>query len=690
MSENLRAETDQLRSQVEDLAMQLVLGSNWDTPEALRGLSESLAGIREQAEAAGWQEVAALARELAEPLDGGGAAADPASLEETFKHGVARLQAALEKGPVAADSAAQNGWQANLSQDPDLLRDVVLESREHLTNVESRLLTLEQDPGDAEAIHSAFRSFHTIKGLAGFMELTLVQEVAHDVETVLDLARNSQLAITPAVTDVVLESVDYLKRAMGQLDAVLAGGPAEAFQDNRALLEKIRRAATAAPEEAAAATPEEAAPSAPPVEPAADQAASPKVEEPAAAAAAEAAPDDGGQKTVQRRSEAATVKVDTAKLDYLVDMAGEMVIAQSLVRHDPHLTAVESQRLQRNMAQLTRITSELQKTAMALRMVPIGQVFRRVPRLVRDLSRKAGKQVELELAGEETELDRTIVEELGDPLVHMVRNTLDHGIEPPQERLAAGKPAAGKLTLRARHQAAHILIEVADDGRGINRQKVLAKAIEKGLVREDAHLSDTEVFNLIFEPGFSTADRVTEVSGRGVGMDVVRRQIQKLRGRVEIQSEPGRGTTLLLKLPLTLAIIDGLVVGVGGERYIVPLFSVREMFRPTAEMISTVQGRREMVMVREKLLPVMRLHRRFGVEPRSEDPCDSIFILAENEGRPYCLMVDEFVGKQEVVIKSLGESLKHVPGIAGGAILGDGRVGLVLDMDGVFLRGANA
>jgi len=416
------------------------------------------------------------------------------------------------------------------------------------------------------------------------------------------------------------------------------------------------------------------------------------VEEPAApaAAVAEAVPDDGGQKNVQRRSEAATVKVDTAKLDYLVDMAGEMVIAQSLVRHDPHVTAVESQRLQRNMAQLTRITSELQKTAMALRMVPIGQVFRRVPRLVRDLSRKAGKQVELELAGEDTELDRTIIEELSDPLVHMVRNTLDHGIEPPQERLAAGKPAAGKLALRARHQAGHILIEVADDGRGINRQKVLAKAIEKGLVREDAHLSDTEVFNLIFEPGFSTADRVTEVSGRGVGMDVVRKQIQKLRGRVEVQSEMGRGTTLLLKLPLTLAIIDGLVVGVGRERYIVPLFSVREIFRPTAEMISTVQGRREMVMVREHLLPVMRLHRRFGVEPRSENPCDSVFILTENEGRPYCLMVDEFVGKQEVVIKSLVESLKHVPGIAGGAILGDGRVGLVLDIDGIFRHGAAA
>jgi len=377
------------------------------------------------------------------------------------------------------------------------------------------------------------------------------------------------------------------------------------------------------------------------------------------------------------------VKVDTAKLDYMVDMIGELVIAQSQVQHDPALGSLESPRLQRNLSLLARTTAELQRTGMAMRMVPVGHLFRRMVRLVRDLSRKAGKQAEVEIFGEETELDRTIVQELGDPLVHMIRNSLDHGLEPPEERVAAGKDPVGRVRLRASHQAGHILVEIADDGRGIDRQKVLAKARQRGLVAEGAHVPDNEILNLIFEPGFSTAERVTDISGRGVGMDVVRKHVQKLRGRIEIQSMPGQGTTFLLKMPLTLAIIDGLVIAVGRERYIVPLFAVRETFRPTRDMISTVCGRGEMALIRGRLLPVARLYRRFGVTPRTEDPCDAVFIVAENGGRLFCLMVDDFVGKQEVVLKSLGETLKNIPGVAGGAILGDGRVGLVLDLDGI-------
>jgi len=305
-------------------------------------------------------------------------------------------------------------------------------------------------------------------------------------------------------------------------------------------------------------------------------------------------------------------------------------------------------------------------------------------RLVRDLARKAGKQAEVEIFGEETELDRNIVEELSDPLVHMLRNSLDHGIETPQERLAHGKSRAGRVRMRASHQAGHILIEISDDGRGIDRQKVLARARERGLLPEGAHPPDNEVFNLIFEPGFSTAERVTDISGRGVGMDVVRKHVQKLRGRIETQSVAGQGTTFLLKLPLTLAIIDGLVIGVGSERYIVPLFAVRETFRPKPEMLSTVCGRGEMVLIRERLLPVARLYQRFGVKPRTEDPSNGVLIVAEIGGRLFCLMVDDLIGKQEVVVKTLGESLKNIPGVAGGAILGDGRVGLVLDLDGIY------
>jgi two-component system chemotaxis sensor kinase CheA len=381
------------------------------------------------------------------------------------------------------------------------------------------------------------------------------------------------------------------------------------------------------------------------------------------------------------------VKVDTAKLDYMVDMAGEMVIAESLVRHDADFTTLKSQALQRKMAQMTRITAELQKTYMSMRLVPIGPLFRRMSRLVRDLSRQFGKQVQMETAGEDIELDRTIVEELSDPLMHMVRNAMDHGIEPPEERIAAGKAPAARLLLKAQHRAGQVVIEIGDDGRGLDAAKIKAKAVQKGLISPGKELTESETFNLIFEPGFTTAAQVTNVSGRGVGMDVVRRHIEKLRGRIEIRSSLGRGTAFLLKLPLTLAIIDGLVVGVGIERYILPLFAVREMFRPTPETIWTVQQRSEMALVRGTLLPVLRLYRRFNVKPRSEDPAESVLVVTEVEGTCYCLLVDELIGKQEVVIKSLGATFSNVTGVAGGAILGDGRVGLILDLERLLKEG---
>jgi two-component system chemotaxis sensor kinase CheA len=385
-----------------------------------------------------------------------------------------------------------------------------------------------------------------------------------------------------------------------------------------------------------------------------------------------------------RAANARSIKVDTSKLDYLVDMVGEMVIAQSLVNHDPDLQAAEKPRLARNLSQLARITDEVQRTAMSMRMIPIGQLFQKTARLVRDLSRKATKQVELELSGEDTELDRNIVEELADPLMHMVRNAVDHGIETGAERVRAGKSATATVTLKAGHQAGHIVIQVSDDGRGLDCKKILKKARDAGLVEADAQPSESDIFNLIFHPGLSTAEKITDVSGRGVGMDVVRKQVQKLRGRIEVQSTPGQGTTFLMKLPLTLAIIDGLVVGVGDQRYIMPIFAVREMLKPAEDAISTIQGRQEMAMVRGALLPLIRLHQRFGVNPRFEKPWESLLIVSESGGKQFCLMVDELIGKQEVVIKGLGETMRNIAGVAGGAILGDGRVGLILDLEGLF------
>ena len=663
-----------LRERIDDLSTRLMIeGPGAEASgKGSRTFQAALEELARQAGEAGYGGAARIAGELS--------ASPPAELRE----GLARLQQALSEGPshvAPAPAAPERPKAVNaLAEDPELISDFIVESREHLTTIEQRLLTLEREPNDADAINSVFRGFHTIKGLAGFLEFAAIQEMAHEVETALNLVREGKLAISPAVTDVILESVDYLSRA---LSGVESGAGGERLPGHGHLLGKVRALKA---EEPGVPAPQAGSP--PATAPQAPQAIAPQAAAPPEARPETAAPVESDAKRPAGATEQSSVRVDTTKLDYLVDMVGEMVIAQSLLRHNEALAAAGGARLHRDMAQLARITGEVQRTAMAMRMVPIGQLFQRATRQVRDLSRKVGKQVELATRGEDTEVDKTIAEELSDPLMHMVRNAIDHGIEDPVDREAAGKPAQARVTLAAYHQGGQIVIEVADDGRGLDSQKLLAKGREKGLVEDGARLSESDIFRLILEPGFSTAAEVTDISGRGVGMDVVRTQVEKLRGRIEIRSEAGAGTTFLLKLPLTLAIIDGLVVGVGRHRYIVPLFSVREMFRPAAGSMFTVQNRQEMALVRGRLLPVLRLYKRFGLTPRTEDASHALLIVAEGEGQPFCLMVDDLVGKQEVVIKSLGQALGKVPGVAGGAILGDGRVGLILDMGSLW--GAHA
>lgn len=555
-----------------------------------------------------------------------------------------------------------------LAQDPELVQDFLVEAREHLAKIEACLLEIEQRTHTAETLHAAFRSFHTIKGLAGFLDYQVIQRVAHETETLLDLARNGQLELRPAAVDVILAAGDYLALWLNAIEAAAAGRAAAEPPPPDELIARLQAAAAGGAPEPARDEAERLIP----------------LEEPSAGGAPRSEPGETGARAAAAAGGDATlIKVDTAKLEYLVDMVGELVIAQTMLRHNPELGQIRSPRLQRDLAHLARVTGEVQKTAMAMRMVPVGQLFRRMTRLVRDLARKSGKQAELELFGEDVELDRTIVEELHDPLVHMLRNSMDHGIEPPAEREAKGKPPAGRIRLKASHQAGMIVIEISDDGRGLDRERIFRKAVERGLVAADAKLSDHEVYHLIFEPGFSTAEQVTDVSGRGVGMDVVRKHINKLRGRIEIVSTSGAGTTFLLKVPLTLAIIDGLVVAVGGERFIVPIFAVREMFKASPEQVFTVEGKGEMVMVRGRLLPLVRLAERLGVEGRSREVSDGLVIVGESGSRVFCLLVDELAGKQEVVIKSLGPAFREARGFAGGAILGDGRVGLILDLAAV-------
>ena len=577
---------------------------------------------------------------------------------DAAESGIERLNESFEvSASVAAPPATSDA--ANLAQDPELIADFIMESREHLRAIEQNVLAVEQDRSQMDPIHAMFRAFHTIKGIAGFLELQAIRDVAHETETLLDLARNGKLTLTPPVIDVILESADYLSRETSRIEA----GGQEASPPTAALISRIVAISTPGERQVQQDL---------------------KIISEAVAAVEPSEPVITAGTRRNGAHAATSIKVDTAKLDFLVDAIGEMVIAQSLIRHDPNLSKIQSASLTRNVAQLSRITGEVQKTAMAMRMVPVGTLFQKMARLVRDLCRKSGKQADLVTHGDDTELDRNIVEELADPLMHMLRNALDHGIETPEQRAKTGKAETAKVELRASHQGGHILIEIIDDGRGINRDVVLKKATERGLVQPGANLSDSDVFALIFEPGFSTAEKVTDISGRGVGMDVVKKSIQKLRGTIETHSTLGKGTTFRLKLPLTLAIIDGLVVGVGEERYVVPIFTVKEMLRPAAGMVSTIEGKREIALIRDRVLPVVRLHERFGIAAASEDPLESLLVITECQEQEYCLMVDKLIGKQEVVIKSLGESLKDIAGVAGGAILGDGRVALILDMNAIF------
>jgi len=396
-----------------------------------------------------------------------------------------------------------------------------------------------------------------------------------------------------------------------------------------------------------------------------------------AAAAGGAGPADGG-----------SIRVGIDKVDALIDMMGELVITQSMLSDiGTNFTMSQLERLREGLAQLERNTRELQDSVMRIRMLPIGSVFNRFPRLVRDLERKLGKQVKLELHGEHTELDKTVLEKIGDPMVHLVRNAIDHGLEMPAQRRAAGKPEAGTLTLDAHHEGGNIIVRISDDGAGLNHERIRAKAIERGLVSPGQTLSDDEIAELIFQPGFSTAAQATDLSGRGVGMDVVRRNVRDLGGSVGVKSVSGKGSIFTIALPLTLAIIDGLVTAVGGERYIVPLISIVESLRLSPDAVRRIVSGGEVFHFRGEYLPVIRLHRAFGCADAVTEIGRGIVVVVEDEGQRVGLLVDELVGQQQAVIKSLEKHYQQVQGVSGATIVSDGSVALIVDVGGVVRLG---
>ncbi len=384
-------------------------------------------------------------------------------------------------------------------------------------------------------------------------------------------------------------------------------------------------------------------------------------------------------------ADSGSIRVSVDKIDELMNTVGELVITQAMLSQlGGQFQGPQAEQLRAGLVQLERNMRELQESVMRVRMLPISFVFSRFPRMVRDLAHRLGKQIELKLTGEQTELDKTVLEKIGDPLVHLVRNCIDHGIEPPEKRIASGKPPAGTVHLDAAHRGGNIAVEVSDDGGGLDKARILAKARSRGLVGANDTLSDAEIYELIFLPGFSTADKTTDVSGRGVGMDVVRRNVKSLGGAIEVSSESGRGSRFTITLPLTLAIVDGQSVAVGTETYIVPLISIVESMQLKSGSVSRLSGQGEVFSFRGDYLPIIRLHQVFGVEPRTRALHEGLVVVAEGDGRRVGLFVDDLLGQQQVVIKSLETNYGHIEGISGATILGDGSVALILDVPGLI------
>ncbi|MDI6874877.1 MAG: chemotaxis protein CheA [Actinomycetota bacterium] len=562
--------------------------------------------------------------------------------------------------------------QEGLEADEEELADFLAEAPEDVQRIETALLELEKDPTSREWLHEAFRGFHNLKGSAGFLNLKDMVNVAHAAENLLSEAREGRVELTGAYADLALCALDLLKEMLRRVEEHTRGNGYSSPLNYPQVMKRLLAWKELGGDSPGGTETRSFLPGRPAV----------GCGEKAGARAPSTAQESGGSApggpSLSQPKEH-FVKVSTRRLDSLVDVVGELVIAHSMVAQEEELRFTRNPRLAKNLSQLSKIVRELQELAMSLRMVSLRNTFQKMARAARDLSVRSGVPVEFTYSGEDTEIDRNVVEEIANPLVHMIRNAIDHGIEPPQERRSRGKPEAGRLHLRGYHQGGNVVIELEDDGRGIDTEKVLARAISLGLVREGEELTREEILQFIFSEGFSTADKVTDISGRGVGMDVVRRTVENLRGRVEVHSEPGRGTRVTLRLPLTLAIIDGMVTRVAGENYILPSIAIRESFRPEPGQVKTVSGRGEVILSRGELIPLFRLHRLFALPGAEEDPYRALVLVLGENGRKCGLLVDDIEGQQQVVIKPLGEALPRLPGVAGGAIMGSGRVALILD-----------
>jgi two-component system chemotaxis sensor kinase CheA len=619
--------------------------------------------------------------------------------------------AAKDESGAAPDDTHQDHTQGPTTifeGDASMMGDFIVESREHLDSAESNLLDLEVETTNVDKMHTVFRAFHTIKGVAGFLGLKEVAGLSHSMENLMDKARNESLTLHSGHIDTLLSGVDCIKQFVTNIENIGDDNVYTIPDTYTGLIEKLKDP-DAIPAQKTEYTPdkkvgeilnqygnvdEKAVKNALEKQHNGDRR---KIGEiliqDENASARHVAQALGSQKQPAQKSEKKsfeeTIRVPVSRVDQLVDAVGEAVIAQSMIAGDRKVAAAQKNDsvLEKKISRANVILRQVQELSMSLRMVSIKPTFQKMNRLVRDLSKKFDKEIECRMEGEDTELDKSVVEHIGDPLLHLVRNAVDHGIEAdPRDRTDAGKTKQGTITLRAFHKAGSIYIEIEDDGKGLDKDAIVKKAVANGLCKQDDKRSDQEIYQYIFNPGFSTAKSVSDVSGRGVGMDVVKRNIESLRGSVEIKSEKGVGSTFSIRLPLTLAIIDGMIVKAGKESYIVPTLSIIRSLRPKQSQISSVLNKGEVIDVRGELIRFTRLHDLFNIPHNGASSNeDGIAMIVEDMlGRRVALLVDDIVDQQQVVIKSLGDGIGDVPGIAGGAIMSDGNVSLILDIGGLL------
>jgi two-component system, chemotaxis family, sensor kinase CheA len=569
----------------------------------------------------------------------------------------------------------------------DLLRDFLTESTENLAKLDNDIVELERRPGDLALLNSVFRTIHTIKGTCGFIGLVRLESVAHAAENVLDALRAGVLTVQPDLIGDVLAAIDCIKLVLDALEST----EVEPTGDDTALIARLTRWLTPASDDDAStvrSTPQTSAPALPHAAPTAGVAPATVVSKSTRPAnptpvASPRTGDDAVGAPVPAIAES-TLRVSVDVLDKLMNLVGELALGrnqllQLAASHDESPFAKPVQ-------QLDRVTTDLLEAVMKTRMQPIGNAWTKLPRLIRDLSQSSGKQITLLMHGAETELDRQILQAIQDPLTHMIRNSADHGIEAPDLRRAAGKAEMGTVRLSARHEGGHVVIQIADDGAGINAERVRRKAVERGLVKADVAdaLPDAHVLRFIFEPGFSTAEQVTNVSGRGVGMDVVRSNIDAIGGTVELSSQLGHGTTVRIKIPLTLAIISALLVGTAGESFAIPQIGIVELVRVTEEqhaLVEDIHGAR-FFRLRDTLLPLVTMRTLLGLAPDGDRDTYNIVVCQVGESR-FGLVVDEVYDTQEIVVKPVGRLIKHLQAYAGCTITGDGRVIMILDTTGI-------